>query len=94
MKPSHQQWLKQLPVLFEIPAPDPQRLLRRIRQLDVRRLSAFVLIVKIRDDRIACESLERQRRDEPLRVRRHHHAHIALRLRQQRCQIRRLVRGD
>jgi signal transduction histidine kinase len=30
MKPGHQEWLKRLPVLFEIPAPDPQRLLRRI----------------------------------------------------------------
>ena len=30
MKPSRQQWLKRLPVLFEIPAPDPSRLLRRI----------------------------------------------------------------
>jgi signal transduction histidine kinase len=30
MKPSHQQWLKRLPALFEIPAPDPLRLLRRI----------------------------------------------------------------
>ena len=30
MKPSHHEWLKRLPVLFEIPAPDPQRLLRRI----------------------------------------------------------------
>jgi len=30
MKPSHVQWLKQLPGLFEIPAPDPSRLRRRI----------------------------------------------------------------
>jgi signal transduction histidine kinase len=30
MKPSHVQWLKRLPALFEIPAPDPERLLRRI----------------------------------------------------------------
>jgi signal transduction histidine kinase len=30
MKPSHAQWLKRLPALFEIPAPDPARLLRRI----------------------------------------------------------------
>jgi signal transduction histidine kinase len=30
MKPSHWQWLKRLPALFEIPAPDPPRLLRRI----------------------------------------------------------------
>ena len=30
MKPSQQKWLKRLPVLFEIPAPDPPRLLRRI----------------------------------------------------------------
>ena len=34
MKPSHQQWLKRLPVLFEIPAPDPQRLLRRIKFME------------------------------------------------------------
>lgn len=30
MKPSRQEWLKRLPVLFEIPAPDRSRLLRRI----------------------------------------------------------------
>ncbi len=30
MKPSHAEWLKRLPALFEIPAPDPARLLRRI----------------------------------------------------------------
>jgi signal transduction histidine kinase len=30
MNPSHLQWLKRLPALFEIPAPDPARLLRRI----------------------------------------------------------------
>jgi signal transduction histidine kinase len=30
MKPSHAQWLKRLPALFEIPARDPARLLRRI----------------------------------------------------------------
>ncbi len=30
MKPSHAQWLKRLPALFEIPAPDPPRLLHRI----------------------------------------------------------------
>lgn len=34
MKPSHQQWLKRLPALFEIPAPDPQRLLRRIAVME------------------------------------------------------------
>jgi signal transduction histidine kinase len=34
MKPSHQQWLKRLPVLFEIPAPDPPRLLRRIEFME------------------------------------------------------------
>jgi hypothetical protein len=34
MKSSHQQWLKRLPVLFEIPAPDPQRLLRRIALME------------------------------------------------------------
>jgi signal transduction histidine kinase len=30
MNHSHQQWLKRLPALLEIPAPDPPRLLRRI----------------------------------------------------------------
>ena len=30
MNPSHVRWLKRLPALFEIPAPDPSRLLRRI----------------------------------------------------------------
>jgi signal transduction histidine kinase len=30
MNPSHLQWLKRLPALFEIPAPNPARLLRRI----------------------------------------------------------------
>ncbi len=34
MKPSHQEWLNRLPVLFEIPAPDPQRLLRRIEIME------------------------------------------------------------
>jgi signal transduction histidine kinase len=34
MKPSHAQWLKQLPALFEIPAPDPPRLLRRIVMME------------------------------------------------------------
>ena len=34
MKPSHVQWLKRLPVLFEIPAPDPPRLLRRIEIME------------------------------------------------------------
>jgi signal transduction histidine kinase len=34
MKPSHAQWLKRLPALFEISAPDPQRLLRRIIMME------------------------------------------------------------
>ena len=34
MKPSHAQWLKRLPALFEIPAPDPPRLLRRIAMME------------------------------------------------------------
>ena len=34
MTPSQQEWLKRLPVLFEIPAPDPQRLLRRIEIME------------------------------------------------------------
>jgi signal transduction histidine kinase len=34
MKPSHVQWLKQLPALFEIPAPDPPRLRRRIVMME------------------------------------------------------------
>lgn len=34
MKPSHAQWLKRLPALFEIPAPDPTRLLRRIEIME------------------------------------------------------------
>ena len=34
MKPSHAQWLKELPALFEIPAPDPARLLRRIVMME------------------------------------------------------------
>ncbi len=34
MKSSHQSWLKRLPVLFEIPAPDPPRLLRRIEFME------------------------------------------------------------
>ncbi|HUB87758.1 MAG TPA: HAMP domain-containing sensor histidine kinase [Verrucomicrobiae bacterium] len=33
MKPSHE-WLKRLPAMFEIPAPDPPRLLRRIRIME------------------------------------------------------------
>jgi signal transduction histidine kinase len=34
MKLSHAQWLKRLPALFEIPAPDPPRLLRRIVMME------------------------------------------------------------
>jgi signal transduction histidine kinase len=34
MKPSHWRWLKRLPALFEIPAPDPPRLLRRIVMIE------------------------------------------------------------
>ena len=34
MKPSHAEWLKRLPALFEIPAPDPARLLRRIVMME------------------------------------------------------------
>ena len=34
MKASHLQWLKRLPVLFEIPAPDPPRLLHRIEIME------------------------------------------------------------
>jgi len=34
MKPSHAQWLKRLPALFEIPAPDPPRLRRRIVMME------------------------------------------------------------
>jgi signal transduction histidine kinase len=34
MKPSHAQWLKRLPALFEIPAPDPPRQLRRIIMME------------------------------------------------------------
>ncbi len=34
MKPRHAQWLKRLPALFEIPAPDPARLLRRIVMME------------------------------------------------------------
>ncbi|HTX21070.1 MAG TPA: HAMP domain-containing sensor histidine kinase [Candidatus Aquilonibacter sp.] len=33
MKPSHE-WLKRLPALFEIPVPDPPRLLRRIKIME------------------------------------------------------------
>ncbi len=34
MKPSHVQWLKRLPALFEITAPDPPRLRRRIVMME------------------------------------------------------------
>jgi signal transduction histidine kinase len=34
MNPSHSQWLKRLAALFEIPAPDPARLLRRIELME------------------------------------------------------------
>ena len=34
MNPSHVRWLKRLPALFEIPAPDPPRLLRRIVMME------------------------------------------------------------
>lgn len=49
MKPSHAQWLKRLPALFEIPAPDPPRLLRRIvmmeRNIMLPVKAAFVAII-------------------------------------------------
>lgn len=34
MNPSHVRWLKRLPALFEIPAPDPERLLSRIALME------------------------------------------------------------
>jgi signal transduction histidine kinase len=34
MKPSHEQWLKRVLALMEIPAPDPSRLLRRIEIME------------------------------------------------------------
>jgi signal transduction histidine kinase len=34
MKSSHRQWLKRVPALLEIPAPDPPRLLRRIEIME------------------------------------------------------------
>jgi len=34
MRPSHAEWLKRLPSFFEIPAPDPSRLLRRIELME------------------------------------------------------------
>ncbi|HEY3931602.1 MAG TPA: HAMP domain-containing sensor histidine kinase [Verrucomicrobiae bacterium] len=49
MKPSHVQWLKRLPALFEIPAPDPPRLLRRIaameRSIMLPVKAAFIAII-------------------------------------------------
>ena len=46
MKPSHAQWLKRLPALFEIPAPDPPRLLRRIIMME-RNIMLSVKVVFI-----------------------------------------------
>src|SRR6185312_851939 len=60
----------------------------------MRRLPAFFLVIKIRDNWIARERFERQRRDEMLRVSGHHNAHIAFGFREQRRQIRRFVRGN
>ena len=34
MKPSHEQWLKRVLALMEIPAPDPPRLLHRIEIME------------------------------------------------------------
>ena len=34
MKPGHEQWLKRWSALFEIPALDPERLLRRIEVME------------------------------------------------------------
>src|ERR1700690_408785 len=34
MKPSHEQWLRRLLVALEIPAPDPSRLLQRIKYME------------------------------------------------------------
>jgi signal transduction histidine kinase len=49
MKPSHVQWLKRLSALFEIPAPDPPRLLRRIavmeRNIMLPVKAAFIAII-------------------------------------------------
>jgi len=49
MKSSHAQWLKRLPALFEIPAPDPARARRRIevmeRDLMLPVKAAFIGIV-------------------------------------------------
>jgi signal transduction histidine kinase len=49
MKPSHAQWLKRLPALFEIPAPDPPRLRRRIvmmeRNIMLPVKSVFIAII-------------------------------------------------
>ena len=71
-----------------------QQQVRLVREPDVRRFPAFLLVVQIGDDRIARERLERQRRDEPLRVGGHHHMHAATLFGQQARQIRRLVRGN
>jgi signal transduction histidine kinase len=49
MKPSHVQWLKRLSTLFEIPTPDPPRLLRRIavmeRNIMLPVKAAFIAII-------------------------------------------------
>src|SRR5581483_2719198 len=46
MKPSHAQWLKRLPALLEIPAPDSARLLHRIKIVE-RRIMLPVKLVFI-----------------------------------------------
>jgi signal transduction histidine kinase len=49
MKPGHVQWLRQLPALFEIPAPDPPHLRRRIvimeRNIMLPVKAAFIAII-------------------------------------------------
>jgi len=60
----------------------------------MRRFPTFFFVVEIGDDGIPGKRLEGQRRDEFLRVGGHNHTHIAFCLGKQRCQIRRLVRGN
>ena len=58
------------------------------------RFPAFLLVVQIRNDRVAGKGLERERGDELLCVGSHHHMDITVLFGQQAREVRSPVRGD
>jgi hypothetical protein len=65
-----------------------------VSEPDVRGLPAFFFVVQVRDDRVPGETFERQRRDEPQRIGRHHDPHFAIRFDQLARQFGSLVCCD